>query len=65
MKQFPHLMLLFLLLVAAVAWFAHIGWSEAKAGTAALVSVALYYVGLRMFRDKLQRKFSFWVKKSN
>jgi sigma-E factor negative regulatory protein RseC len=55
----------FLLLVAAVAWFAHIGWSEAKAGTAALVSVALYYVGLRMFRDKLQRKFSFWVKKIN
>ncbi len=55
----------FLLLVAAVAWFAHIGLSEAKAGTAALVSVALYYVGLRMFRDKLQRKFSFWVKKSN
>ena len=38
---------------------------RAKAGTAALVSVALYYVGLRMFRDKLQRKFSFWVKKSN
>ena len=54
----------FLLLVAAVAWFAHIGWSEAKAGTAALVSVALYYLGLRMFRDKLQRKFSFWVKKA-
>jgi sigma-E factor negative regulatory protein RseC len=55
----------FLLLVAAVAWFDRMGWSEAKAGTAALVSVAVYYVVLRMFRDKLQRKFTFWVRKIN
>ena len=55
----------FLLLVAAVAGFGHLGWSEAKSGTAALVSVALYYVVLRLFRDKLQRKFSFWVRKIN
>lgn len=53
----------FLLLVAAVAGFGHMGWSEAKAGTAALVSVAVYYVILRLFRDRLQRKFTFWVKK--
>ena len=52
----------FLLLVAAVAGFDKMGWSEAKAGTAALVSVAVYYVVLRMFRDKLQRKFKFWVR---
>ena len=51
----------FLLLVAAVAGFAKIGWSEAKAGTGALVSVAIYYVILRLFRDKLQRKFTFYV----
>ena len=53
----------FLLLVAAVAGFAKIGWSEAKAGTAALVSVAVYYVVLRLFRDKLQRKFTFYADK--
>lgn len=52
----------FLLLVAAVAGFDHMGWSEAKAGTAALVSVAVYYVILRLFRDKLQRKFTFWAR---
>lgn len=55
----------FLLLVAAVAWFAKLGMSEAKAGTVALLSVAVYYVILRLFRDRLQRKFSFWVKKIN
>lgn len=52
----------FLLLVAAVAGFGHMGWSEARSGTAALVSVAVYYVILRLFRDRLQRKFTFWVR---
>ena len=51
----------FLLLVAAVAGFGRLGWSEAKAGTAALASVAVYYVILRMFRGKLQKKFAFYV----
>ena len=37
----------FLLLVAAVAGFDRMGWSEAKAGTGALISVAVYYVILR------------------
>lgn len=55
----------FLLLVAAVAGFDHMGWSEVKSGTAALVSVAVYYVILRLFRDKLQRKFTFWARKIN
>ena len=54
----------FLLLVAAVAGLDKMGWSEAKAGTAALASVAVYYVVLRMFRDKLQRKFTFWVRRA-
>lgn len=53
----------FVLLVAAVAGFDKMGWSEVKSGTAALVSVGVYYVVLRMFRDKLQRKFTFWVRR--
>lgn len=55
----------FVLLVAAVAVFGQLGWSEVQAGTAALLSVAVYYVILRMFRDKLQRQFTFWVRKIN
>lgn len=51
----------FLLLVAAVAGFGKLGWSEGWAGTAAIASVGVYYVILRMFRDKLQRKFTFYV----
>ena len=51
----------FVLLVAAVAAFDKLGLSEAKAGTGALVSVAVYYVVLRLFRDKLQRKFTFYI----
>ena len=53
----------FLLLVAAVAGFNRLGWSEAQSGTSALASVAVYYVILRLFRDKLQRKFTFEVRK--
>ena len=53
----------FVLLVAAVAGFNRLGWSEAQAGTAALASVAIYYVILRLFRNKLQRKFTFEIKK--
>ncbi len=53
----------FVLLVVFVAAFDYLGWSEAKAGTAALASVAVYYVVLRLFRDKLQRKFTFWARK--
>ena len=51
----------FVLLVAAVAGLNKLGWSEAWAGTGALVSVAVYYVVLRLFRDRLQRKFTFYV----
>lgn len=51
----------FVLLVAAVAGLGRLGWSEAKAGTGALVCVAIYYVVLRLFRDKLQRKFTFYI----
>ncbi len=51
----------FVLLVVAVAGLGKIGWSETWAGTGALVSVAVYYGVLRLFRDKLQRKFTFYV----
>ena len=57
--------LAFVLLVAAVAVLGQLGWSEVQAGTAALLSVAVYFVILRMFRDKLQRQFTFWVRKIN
>lgn len=53
----------FVLLVAAVAGFNKLGWSEGLSGTAALASVAVYYVILRLFRNKLQRKFTFEVRK--
>ena len=55
----------FVLLVAAVAVLGQLGWSEVQAGSAALLSVAVYFVILRMFRDKLQRQFTFWVRKIN
>ena len=51
----------FVLLVVAVAGLNKLGWSEAWAGTGALVSVAVYYLILRLFRDRLQRKFTFYV----
>lgn len=51
----------FVLLVAAVAALGKAGWSEALAGTGALVAVAVYYAVLRLFRDRLQRKFTFYV----
>jgi len=51
----------FVLLVAAVAALDRLGLSEAKAGTGALLSVAVYYLVLRLFRDKLRRKFAFYV----
>jgi sigma-E factor negative regulatory protein RseC len=51
----------FVLLVAAVAGLDRLGWNEGLAGTGALVSVAVYYLILRLFRDKLQRKFTFYI----
>ena len=34
-------------------------------GTAALCAMALYYIVLRLFKDKLQKEFSFTAKKKN
>jgi hypothetical protein len=38
-------------------------WSEAIVGTLSLCSIALYYIGLNAFRNKLQKQFSFTARK--
>ena len=38
-------------------------WDDAAAGGIAIASVALYYLVLSLFRNRLQRQFSFTVRK--
>jgi len=38
-------------------------WDEAIVGTTALCSIAVYYLVLRLFRNKLQKEFSFTARK--
>ena len=38
-------------------------WSEAVVGTLSLCGIALYYIGLSVFRNRLQKQFSFTVRK--
>ena len=38
-------------------------WDEAVVGTTALCSIALYYLVLRLFRNKLQKEFSFTARR--
>jgi sigma-E factor negative regulatory protein RseC len=38
-------------------------WSEAIVGTLSLCSIAVYYIGLNAFRDKLQKQFTFTARK--
>ena len=38
-------------------------WSEAIVGTLSLCSIALYYIGLNAFRNKLQKQFTFTARK--
>ena len=38
-------------------------WSEAIVGTLVLCSIALYYIGLNAFRNKLQKQFTFTARK--
>lgn len=40
-------------------------WSEAIVGTVSLCAIALYYIGLSMFRHRLQTQFSFTARKVN
>ena len=38
-------------------------WSEAVTGTLSLCSIALYYIVLSLFKNKLQKQFSFSARK--
>ena len=38
-------------------------WSEAVVGTLSLCGIALYYLGLSVFKDRLQKQFSFTARK--
>lgn len=38
-------------------------WSEAVVGTLSLCAIALYYIGLSVFKHRLQKQFSFTARK--
>ena len=38
-------------------------WSEAVAGTLSLCGIALYYIGLSVFKHRLQKQFTFTARK--
>ena len=38
-------------------------WSEAVVGTFSLCGIALYYIGLSVFKNRLQKQFSFTARK--
>lgn len=38
-------------------------WSEAITGTLSLCAIALYYIGLSLFKHRLQKQFSFTARK--
>ena len=38
-------------------------WSEAVVGTLSLCGIALYFIGLSVFRNRLQKDFSFTARK--
>lgn len=38
-------------------------WSEAIVGTLSLCGIALYYIGLSVFKNRLQKQFSFTARK--
>ena len=40
-------------------------WSEAVIGTLSLCAIALYYIGLSVFKHRLQTQFTFTARKIN
>ena len=40
-------------------------WSEAVIGTLSLCGIALYYIGLSMFKGRLQKEFTFSARKNS
>ena len=51
-----------LLLVGVVLALTAAGWKEVAAGGLAVAAVALYYVGLWLVRDRIARKYKFYLK---
>ena len=57
----PFFIMLAVMLIGNAIWAVR----EEILGTAALCAMALYYIVLGMFKDKLQKEFSFTAKKKN
>ena len=54
----------FVVMIAAIAVLdLTTDWSEAIVGTLSLCSIALYYIGLGVFKHRLQKQFSFTAHK--
>ncbi|MCR5050738.1 MAG: SoxR reducing system RseC family protein [Paludibacteraceae bacterium] len=54
----------FILMIAAIAILdLTTDWSEAVVGTLSLCSIALYYIGLGVFKHRLQKQFTFTARK--
>jgi len=53
----------FVVMLAVIAGLDRVLDSEAVIGTIALCAVAVYYIILSFFRDKLQKQFSFTARK--
>ena len=54
----------FVVMIAAIAVLdLTTDWSEAVVGTLSLCSIALYYIGLGVFKHRLQKQFSFTAHK--
>ena len=54
----------FVLMVGVIAALDYLtGWGEAVVGTVSLCGIALYFLVLRGFRNRLQRQFSFTARK--
>ena len=54
----------FLLLMAVLIVLIAIGFPELKAGIVALLSIVPYYLGLYLFRKRIENTFSFSIKKT-
>ena len=54
----------FVLMVGVIALLDYLTtWSESVTGTLSLCAIALYYIGLSVFKHRLQKQFSFTARK--
>ena len=58
----PSLAFVVMLAIIAILDFAT-PWSEAVVGSLSLCGIALYYIGLSFFKDRLQKQFTFTARK--